>query len=175
MELKKIVVRFLLPRFVATIVYFIKFRCVISPKAEVDLSPILTIGRKTRISSFCKIKATDGPLTIGTNASIGTCCFVASHRMGIEIGDYCYIGANTAIIGNNYKYDKLDVPICLQEVTSKGIKIGNNVWVGANCTILDGAVIGHNVIVAPNSVISGKIIDNAIVRGNPAKVIFVRR
>ncbi len=147
----------------------------VSPKAEVELSPFLTIGRKTQISSFCKIKASDGPLAIGSNVSIGTCCFIASHKMGIEIGDYCLISPNVAIIGNDYKYDRLDVPICMQEQTSKGIKIGNNVWIGAGAVVLDGVTIGDNVIIAPNSVVSKKVPDNAIIQGNPAKVIFTRR
>ena len=175
MRLKKIIRRFLVPSFLITIIYLIKYRCKISPKAEVELSSLLTIGRKTQISSFCKIKATDGPLTIGSNVSIGTCCFISSDKMGVEIGDYCLISPNVAIVGNNYKYDKLDVPICMQEKTSKGIRIGNNVWIGANTTILDGVTIGHNVIVSPNSVVSRKIPDNTIIQGNPAKVIFTRR
>ncbi|MHC4268251.1 MAG: acyltransferase [Planctomycetota bacterium] len=175
MKLKKIVRRFLVPSFLVTIIYYLRFRCVVSPKAEVELSPLLTVGRKTQIGSFCKIKATDGPLTIGSNVSIGTCCFISADKKGVEIGDYSLIGSNVAIIGNDYKYDKLDVPICMQEKTSKGIKIGNNVWIGANTTILDGATIGHNVIISPNSVVSRKVPDNTIIQGNPAKVIFTRR
>lgn len=147
----------------------------VSPKAEVELSPLLTIGKKTQISSFCKIKASDGPLTIGLNVSIGTSCFLASQKMGVEIGDYCLIGPNVTIIGNNYKYDRLDIPICMQEKISKGIKVGNNVWVGAGTAILDGANIGNNVIITPNSVVSSRVPDNTIVLGNPAKVIFTRR
>ncbi len=41
--------------------------------------------------------------------------------------------------------------------------------------VLDGAQVGDGVIVAPNSVVSGRIPDNAIVQGNPAKVVFTRR
>jgi virginiamycin A acetyltransferase len=41
--------------------------------------------------------------------------------------------------------------------------------------ILDGAEVGKGVIVSASSVVSGKVPDNAIVQGNPARVIFVRR
>ncbi len=85
------------------------------------------------------------------------------------------IGPNVTIVGNNYKYDRLDVPVCLQEKTSKGIKIGRDVWVGAGTSILDGANIGDGVIISPNSVVSTKIPEHSIVQGNPAKVIFKRR
>ncbi len=175
MKLRKLIQRFLFPKVLITVIYFIKFRCKISPRAEVELSRLLNVGRKTQISSFCKIKASDGNLTIGSNVSIGTCCFISAGKMGVVIGDYCLISPNVAVIGNNYKYDKLDVPICMQEKTSKGVKIGKNVWIGANSTILDGAAIGDNVIVAPNSVVSGRVSDNSIIQGNPAKVVFVRR
>jgi len=132
------------------------------------------MGKGTVVSSFTKIKA-NGPLNIGENVSIGTNCFISSDEGGITIGEYCMIGSNACIIGNNYRYDKLDVPICLQEKTSKGITIGDNTWIGSGAAILDGAVIGKGVIITPNSVVSAKIPDNAIVQGNPARVIFTRR
>ena len=39
------------------------------------------------------------------------------------------------IIGNDYRYDRLDVPVALQEKTSKGIRIGRDVWLGAGCVV----------------------------------------
>ena len=53
--------------------------------------------------------------------------------------------------------------------------IGENVWIGAGSVILDGAQIESGVSVAPGSVISSKVKKDAIVQGNPAKVIFQRR
>ena len=84
-------------------------------------------------------------------------------------------GPNVCIIENNFHYDKLDVPIYQQEKTSKGIDIGDNVWIGSGCAILDGATIRSGAIITPNSVVSSKIPENAIAQGNPAKVIFTRR
>ena len=82
---------------------------------------------------------------------------VSFHRISgeVEIGDYCMISANTCIVGNNYEYNRLDIPIREQAKTSKGIRIGRDVWIGANCTILDGASIGDGCIIAPNSLVSG--------------------
>jgi acetyltransferase-like isoleucine patch superfamily enzyme len=80
-----------------------------------------------------------------------------------------------SIVGSNYRYDRLDIPIQQQEGVSKGITIGNDVWIGVGCAILDGATIGNGVIVGPNSVVSGRVQDNTIVTGNPAKPIFTRR
>ncbi len=175
MKAAKIIRRFLVPSFAVTGIYAWKYGCMISPRAEVELSPLLKIGKGTQIGSFTKIKASDGPLEIGSQVSIGTNCFISSHTGGVTIGDYCLISPNVTIIGNNYRYDRLDMPICLQEKTSKGITIGRNVWIGAGVCILDGARIGDGAIIAPNSVVSGKIQENAIAQGNPAKVVFVRR
>jgi len=167
--------RFLIPSPIITLYYLIKYKCNVSPKAEVELSPFLVIGENTEIGSFTKIKASEGSLSIGKNCMVATGCFISSHLGGIEIGDYCMVGPNSSIIGNNYKYDRLDVPILKQGITSKGIKIGKSVWIGAGSCILDGAEIGDGVILIPNSVVSSKIAENTIVSGNPAKVIFKRR
>jgi acetyltransferase-like isoleucine patch superfamily enzyme len=139
------------------------------------MSPHLTFGRNTQVSSFCKIKASDGPVAIGQEVSIGASCFISSDRMGVKIGDYCLIGPNVSIIGNNYNYDRLDIPICRQGTQSAGISIEDNVWIGAGTVVLDGASIGQGAIIAPNSVVSARIPENTIAQGNPAKVIFKRR
>jgi len=163
-----------MPSAVITLIYLVKYKCKISPRSEVELKDDLTIGSGTVVSSFTKIKA-NGPLDIGANVSIGTSCFISADEGGVTIGEYCMVGSNTCIIGNNYEYGDLETPICLQPKTSKGIRIGENVWIGSGCMILDGAAIGSGAIITPNTVVSGKIPENAIVQGNPAKVIFTRR
>ena len=168
--------RFLTPGFVVTLQGLSKYGAKISPKAEVEITPNLRLGKKSVISSFVKIKSKDGPLHIGTNVEIANFCVITSHTAGTYIGDDTMIGPNCSIIGNNYRYDRLDVPIRLQEkVSPKGIRIANNVWISAGCTILDGADIGPGCIVTPNSVVSSKLPENSIAQGNPAKVIFTRR
>ncbi|HEV7517831.1 MAG TPA: acyltransferase, partial [Thermoanaerobaculia bacterium] len=168
--------RFLLPRAWITLRAYLRFRCLVSPRAEVELSPHLSIGKGSCIGSFTKLKSADGPFTIGRNVDIATGCFLSSHTAGVAIGDDCLIGPNVSIIGNNYNYDDLETPIRLQAKTSaKGIRIGANVWIGAGSAILDGAEIGSGAILAPNSVVSGAIPENAVVQGNPGKVIFTRR
>jgi len=174
MKLSKILRRFLVPSFVVTAYCLLKYKCKISPKAEVELNENLQIGSGTVVSSFVKIKP-NGPMQIGKNVSIGTFSFLSADAGGVKIGDYCMIGPNASIIGNNYQYDQLDVPLCQQTKTSKGIDVGENVWIGSGCVILDGATIGNGAIITPNSVVSSKIPENAIAQGNPAKVIFIRR
>jgi acetyltransferase-like isoleucine patch superfamily enzyme len=174
-KLTLVIRRFFIPKIILSILYFLKFGCKISTRSEVELSPNLKIGENTTIGSFTKIKASDGLLKIGKNVSISEGCDISSGEKGITIGDDCMLGPHVNIIGNNYRYDNLEVPIREQGTTSKGVVIKSNVWIGAGSTILDGSHIGSGVIIAPNSLVSLKIPDNAIVQGNPAKVIFIRR
>lgn len=174
MKTGKIVQRFLLPSPIISLYYFFKFKCYVSVKAEVELSRNLTIGKNTKISSFCKVKASDGLLIIGSNVSIASGCFISSLKR-VEIGNDCLIGRHVCILGGSYKYDRINIPIRNQGHNSKGTKIGNNVWIGSGSCIVDGSKIGDGVIVAPNTVVSSKVPDNAIVQGNLGKVIFTRR
>jgi acetyltransferase-like isoleucine patch superfamily enzyme len=176
MRIGTVLRRFLVPGFVVTLHAWLKFRCQVSPRAEVEITPLLKIGRGSVVGSFTKIKATDGPLVIGSHVEIANGCVITSHEKGVAIGDDCLMGPNVSIIGNNYRYDRLDVPIRLQEkVSAKGIRVGNDVWIGAGCVLLDGADVGSGSILAPNSVVSGKVPERSVVQGNPGKVIFTRR
>ena len=132
-------------------------------------------GRGTQVSSFTKIKSADGPFRIGARVSIGANCFLSSDKGGIEIGDDSLISPLVAIVGGNYRYDRLDIPIREQGTVSKGVRIGHNVWVGAGAVVLDGADIGHGAIIAAGSVVAGAIPPNAVAQGNPATVVFIRR
>jgi len=167
--------RFLVPRWSISLYYFLKYRAKISTRAEVQLSPLLQIGRYSEISSFTKIKASYGPLKIGSNTFIASGCFIASHQGGLVIGDDCLVSPGVTIVASNFNYSRMDIPIWHQGSSSKGIRIGNNVWIGSGACIMDGADIGPGVIVAANSVVSGRVPANAIVQGNPAKVVFFRR
>lgn len=167
--------RFAVPSFAVTIWYLWRSGSRVSPRAEVDLSPLIEMGRGTDVSAFVKIKESGGPLTIGRRTAIATGSFISASEAGVRIGDCCMIGPNATIAGNNYRYDRLDLPVMDQPKTSRGITIESDVWVGAGAVVLDGAFIESGVIIAPNAVVSGRIPRNSIVQGNPAKVIFTRR
>lgn len=158
-----------------TLIFYFRYGAFISPRAEADLSPRLSVGAKTRISSFVKIKVADGPVHIGQRCAIAAGTFISSGEAGTYIGDDCLIGPNCAIVSSAYRYDELDVPLEKQGHKSQGTYIGNNVFVGSNCSILDGAIIEDNVIIAAQSLVSSKIPKNSVAQGNPARVAFTRR
>jgi acetyltransferase-like isoleucine patch superfamily enzyme len=85
---------------------------------------------------------------------------------GIDFGDNVYIGPGVRIISTNH--DEQDYT---KYVTCCPIKIGNNVWIGANAIILPEVQIGNNVIVGAGSVVTKNIPSDQIVAGNPARMI----
>ncbi len=109
-------------------------------------------------------------LKIGNNSACGRYCeFGASG--GIEIGNDVIMGSYVSFHSENHNFSDPNKPIREQGVTSKGIKIGNNVWVGAKATFLDGCQVGNNCVVAAGAVVAGNFPDNVIIGGVPAKVL----
>lgn len=78
---------------------------------------------------------------------------------GVKLGNNVNIQAG-AIIGQVNRGKNMGCPV-----------IGNNVWIGAYAVIVGNVTIGNNVLIAPNSFVTESIPDNAVVSGNPAKII----
>lgn len=157
-----------------SLVAFHRWRARISPRAEVELSSNLHLGRGTTVSSFVKIKTAQGPVRTGRDCGFAPGCFLAAGEGGIELGDDVICGPNVVIVAMNYRYASLAMPFSRQGVTSQGVRIGSNVWIGSNSTILDGAVIGDNSIVVANSLVNRRYPSNVIIQGNPARVVLKR-
>jgi carbonic anhydrase/acetyltransferase-like protein (isoleucine patch superfamily) len=166
--------RFLLPTPIISVYAWYKWRAKVSMRAEVELSSWLTLGRGTVVSSFTKIKAALGPFSTGERCGFGTGCFIGAGAGGVVMGDNVILGPNVSVIASNYEYGKLNVPLEDQGHTSKGIRIGSNVWIGANSVILDGSVIGDNTIIAAGSIVNRRFPSGSILQGNPARILLRR-
>jgi lipopolysaccharide O-acetyltransferase len=90
---------------------------------------------------------------------IASCVFISDHNHG--------------------RYDELDmasspaVPPADRPLSSKPVRIGNNVWLGEYVCILPGVTIGDGSIIGASSVVTHDIPANSIAAGNPARVIRV--
>lgn len=173
-KIRKMIRRFMTPQLVSSFYYFYKYGAKVSLRAEIDLTSSLILGRNCVISSFTKIKALGGYLRMGDRGGFGAGCVVSAYEGGIVIGDNFLCGPNVNIIGGNYIYHEKNVHLEDQGYTSKGIKIGNNVWVGAGTTILDGSIVGDNTIIVANSLVNRRYPPNSFLQGNPAKIILRR-
>ena len=93
----------------------------------------------------------------------------------IEIGDRCVISANVRLLTHDYSYTTALISVGETPPTYiaiiKGIKIGNNVFIGMNCLLLPGTIIGDNVIIGAGAVVRGTVPSNVVILGNPAMIV----
>jgi acetyltransferase-like isoleucine patch superfamily enzyme len=95
-------------------------------------------------------------------------------RGGVEIGDNTRIAEKVSIHAMNHNYINRNQLIINQGRRAMGIKIGNDVWIGAGAKILDGVEIGDGCVVAAGSVVTKSIESYLVVAGVPAKIINKR-
>lgn len=106
---------------------------------------------------------------IGKNCRIH-CFSLSPESYLIEIGDNVVITENVFLItheGSITVFHKENPNLDLFGT----IKIGDNTFIGMNSLILPNTTIGKNCIIGAGSVVKGRIPDNSVVSGNPAKVV----
>jgi acetyltransferase-like isoleucine patch superfamily enzyme len=138
----------------------------------------IMIGAHSVIDSFVKIKPAGG----SGNFKIGDFCTVNSGCVfytgnGIRIGNHVAIAANCTFAPVNHEYRKKDVLIAKQRfLKSKGgIIVEDDVWIGANCVILDGAILRQGCVVGAGSIVRGEVNQYTVNVGNPLKTIGCRK
>lgn len=111
-------------------------------------------------------------IAIGNNVQIGYGTIIHSSK-GVVIGSNTQIAAQCYIIDTNHgtAYGEL---MQEQPLQSEPIEIGEDVWIGAQCTVLKGVKIGSHAVVAANSVVNKDVPPYAIVAGSPAKILRFR-
>jgi len=135
---------------------------------------VLRIGDYTMVDAFVKIKFAGGlgDVIIGSNCQVNSGIVMYSGN-GIIIGNDVLIAANTTIAPTNHAYDRRDIPIRQQRFKSSkgGVLIEDDVWIGANCVLLDGARLFQGVILAANSLLRSETEPYGIYAGSPARLI----
>jgi len=86
---------------------------------------------------------------------------------GISIGDHCLIGHNTVLATPNHDLS----PARRADMHPAPIRIGNNVWLGANVSVLPGVSIGQNAVIAAGAVLTADVPENTVAAGVPARVV----
>jgi acetyltransferase-like isoleucine patch superfamily enzyme len=125
------------------------------------------IGDNSRIGAFVEIQKN---AVIGQNVKISSHTFICE---GVKIEDDVFVGHNVSFINDKYprsanadgtlqtESDWKIVPTLVK----KGASIGTSV------TVLCGVTIGENAIVGAGSVVTKDVPDNAVVAGNPARLL----
>jgi len=143
----------------------------LSPAAAIIGFPpgeIFTMGAEGFVAGGCYVT---GEVSLGSHCTLNPYATIRGRFRG---GDGVRIGAYACIVGFNHGFARIDVPIHEQPHNSKGIVLGDDIWVGAQVTILDGVTVGSHSILAAGAVVTRNVPDYAIVGGNPAKVIRLR-
>ena len=105
-------------------------------------------------------------IKIGKNVFINACCRFQDQG-GIEIGDGSLIGHNTTIATLNHDFN----PDKRANLHPSPVKIGKNVWIGSDSTILPGVEIGDGAVIGAGSIVTKNVPANSIAVGSPARVI----
>lgn len=139
----------------------------------------IRIGEASSIGRYCTL-AVSGSLSslgvgiiIGKNVGIGDNSFIGGAG-GVSIGDDVIMGQWVSFHPENHNFGDLQGPIRTQGVSRRGIFVGDDCWIGAKVTVLDGARIGKGCVIAAASVVRGEIPAYSIAAGVPAKVIGSR-
>ena len=112
-----------------------------------------------------------GRITIGRGTLLNLDAQVAAIDR-VDIGEGCLIAPRCFIADHDHRFDQTDRPLDEQGLTSRGpVRIGDHVWIGANCVVTSGVTIGERCVVGANSVVTRDLPPFAIAVGAPARVV----
>ena len=128
------------------------------------------IGRNTILS--CK----QGSISIGEYSNLSANCSLLSETE-IILGRYCFLAGHCYLVaGGNHSFDDVSRPIMFQPSLSKGgIRLGDDVWLGAGVIVLDGASIGRGTVVGAGAVVTGSLPEYVVAVSSRRQVITDRR
>lgn len=149
----------------------------VSPLADIEPSVRGTrvrIGAHSMLDSFVKIKPTGGlgDVLIGEHVAINSGCVIYSGA-GVRIGNHVAIAANCTLAPVNHAYGRRDRLISQQGFLPSrgGIVIEDDVWIGANCVLLDGTLLRRGCVIGAGSLVRGEVAAYSVQAGQPLACI----
>lgn len=142
------------------------------------LARLRLVNRRFRAGSnfFCAAGCRTCPgrtITIGDNFYMGYYCHLMANAV---IGDDVLFASEVALVGGDHRFDNISVPMRASGLDElKTVHIADNVWIGHRAIIMHGISIGTGAVVAAGSVVTKDVPPNAIVAGNPAKLVRYRK
>ena len=135
---------------------------------------LVSASKRSFITLYSKIQLTvykGGKIIVGDNVALnGT---VITSKKAISIDSGTMVAPNVIIVDSDFHQPWPPESRFISDTSSfdQEVKIGKNVWIGMNSLILKGSTIGDNSIIAAGSIVTGKIPENCIAAGSPAKPI----
>lgn len=136
--------------------------------ARLELPELIEIGEGTEINEYVIIRSRVHKVKIGKYTQLNPFTVIYGGT-GVTVGDNVMIAPHCMIASGNHDYKQTSYPMRFAGTLSKGpIIIEDNVWIGANCTIVDGVRIGKESVIAANSVVVKDVEPWSIMSGVPA-------
>lgn len=142
-------------------------RCYVAESAAV-FPDLLRLGDDSYIAAQAYVT---GELTTGTDCTLNPFTTV---RGTVALGDGVRIGAHTSLLGFNHSFAP-DRPVFQQPLTSEGIKVGDDVWIGSHVIVVDGVTIGDHCVIGAGAVVTKDLPAWTVAAGNPARPLRDRR
>lgn len=133
-------------------------------RRQASLRQMAAVGDNVTLRSNVLIQNPKG-IRLGSNVFINHHCLLNGGG-GISIGNNVVVGPSSMILTTNHRGE-----IFFGNIVYSPVRIGTNVWIGANVVISPGAIVGDNVVIAAGAVVSREIPDDSIAGGVPAKVL----
>ncbi len=153
---------------------------VVSPLADIEDSvrgSRIVIGERSVVDAFVKVKPAGGAgdMVVGADVVINSGCVFYTGN-GIVIGNSVAIAANCTFAPVNHEYRSRERLIRSQGFRpgKGGIVIEDDVWIGANCVLLDGARVRRGAVIAAGSVVRGELQAYGVYGGNPLRQLGSR-
>ncbi|MFH0919382.1 MAG: acyltransferase [Fibrobacterota bacterium] len=151
----------------------------INPPATVSNAAKISIGNHVIIKKHAWLNVLDNndpqrpSLIIGDNTYIGNSVQINAWN-NVILEDHVLVADRVYISDADHNFTQTDKPIRTQGDSFKGkVHLKSGCWIGIGAVILPGITIGKNAIVAANALVTKDVPDNAVVGGNPAKIIKV--
>ncbi len=144
--------------------------CKIHADASVDASrsPGVRFGNKVTLNRYAYVQGGNGGVRLGDRVEVNNFSIV-NGTGGVDIGEDTLIGPGVRIISYQHRHAR-DATIRSQPVDARPIRIGRDVWLGANAIILAGVTIGDGAVVAGGAVVREDVPAYAVVAGVPATI-----
>lgn len=138
-----------------------------------DHGGAISLGAGTVIHRGAMLLPYDGFIRLGKRCRVNPYCVLYGHG-GLVIGDDVRIAAQAVIIPANHGMALDGGPMGEQALSKQGIRIGNDVWIGAGARILDGAEIEDGCVIGAGAVVRGRLAAGGIYGGVPARLLRKR-
>ncbi|MGK3939676.1 acyltransferase [Streptomyces caeruleatus] len=142
-------------------------RCYVAGSAAV-FPDRLRLGDDSYIAAHAYVT---GELTTGSHCTLNPFTTV---RGNVVLGDGVRVGAHTSLLGFNHSMAP-DRPVFRQPLTSRGIRVGDDVWIGSHVVVVDGMTIGDHCVIGAGAVVTRDVPAWSVAAGNPARVLRDRR